>query len=209
MNKVLYFLGGLVIGGAAGAGTTFLVLKKREDKIINDELEKLSKEEKTEYKHNVFTDEPAIVPQNEEKPIPELAEMANKVKTEEGEKTDYTGFSKSSEEKIEQEDTESSIIYVDEEEADNLETMEEYKPIDMDYYQDNVIFYENDKGEDVKTTPEDLGVDMSKAQNNILYVANKSTKEIYLISINKLTYGDEYYDDEEEENENNGEQSES
>ncbi len=202
MNKILYFLGGLVVGGAAGTGATYLVLKKREDKIINEELEKLSKEETTEYKHDVFSDEPAIVPQNEEKPIPELAEMAKKVKTEEGEKTDYTGFSKSQEEK--KEEPKRPIEYVDEDKADEYETENNYEIIDMDYYQDGILLYDGPDGDYAKTTPEELGIDMSKAQNDELYAVDHTKQKIYLISISNQNY-----DDEEEENEYDGEQSES
>lgn len=203
MNKILYFLGGLVVGGASGTGATYLVLKKREDKIINEELEKLSKEEKTEYKHDIFAENgEADNRQNEEKPIPELAEMANKVKTEEGEKTDYTGFSKSQEEK--KEEPKRPIEYVDEDKADEYETNSNYEAIDMDYYQDGIILYDGPDGEYAKTTPEELGIDMSKAQNGELYAVDHSTQKIYLISLNDINY-----DDEEEEDENNGEQSES
>jgi len=201
MNKVLFFLGGLVVGGAAGTGATYLVLKKREDKIINEELEKISKET-TEYKHDIFADGgEADDRQNEEKPIPELAEMANKVKTEEGEKTDYTGFSKSEEEK---EEPKKPIEYVEEEKADELVTENNYELIDMDYYQDGILLYDGPTGDYAKTTPEDIGVDMSKAQNDELYAVDHTKQKIYLISISNQNY-----DDEEEENEYDGEQSES
>jgi len=201
MNKVLFFLGGLVVGGAAGTGATYLVLKKREDKIINEELEKISKET-TEYKHDIFADGgEADDRQNEEKPIPELAEMANKVKTEEGEKTDYTGFSKSEEEK---EEPKKPIEYVGEEKADELITENNYELIDMDYYQDGILLYDGPTGDYAKTTPEDIGVDMSKAQNDELYAVDHTKQKIYLISISNQNY-----DDEEEENEYDGEQSES
>lgn len=203
MNKILYFLGGLVVGGAAGTGATYLVLKKREDKIINEELEKLSKEEKTEYKQDIFANNgDADDRQNEEKPIPELAEMAKKVKTEEGEKTDYTGFSKSQEEK--KEEPKKPIEYVDEEKADEYATNNGYKTIDMDYYQDGIILYGLPDGDYAKTTPEEIGVDISKAQDDELYAVNHSKQEIYLISISDINY-----DDEEEEDEYDGEQSES
>ena len=201
MNKVLYFLGGLVVGGAAGTGTTFLVLKKREDKIINDELEKISKET-TEYKEDIFANNgDTDAHQNEEKPIPELAEMANKVKTEEGEKTDYTEFSKSEEEK---EEPKNAIEYIDEDTADELETNNNYEIIDMDYYQDGILLYDGPTGDYAKTTPEDIGVDISKAQNDELYAVDHTKQKIYLISISNQNY-----DDEEEENEYDGEQSES
>lgn len=202
MNKVLFFLGGLVVGGAAGTGATYLVLKKREDKIINEELEKISKETTTEYKHDIFADGgEADARQNDEKPIPELAEMANKVKTEEGEKTDYTGFSKSEEEK---EEPKKPIEYVDEDKADEYVTNNGYKTIAMDYYQDGIILYELPDGDYVKTTPEEIGVDISKAQNDELYAVDHSKQQIYLISISNINY-----DDEEEEDEYDGEQSES
>lgn len=203
MNKILYFLGGLVVGGTAGAGTTFLVLKKREDKIINEELEKISKETTTEYKHDIFADGgEADARQNDEKPIPELAEMANKVKTEEGEKTDYTGFSKS--EEVEKEEPKKPIEYVEEERADELVTENNYEIIDMDYYQDGILLYDSPTGDYAKTTPEDIGVDISKAQNDELYAVDHTKQKIYLISISNQNY-----DDEEEENEYDGEQSES
>lgn len=203
MNKILYFLGGLVVGGAAGTGATYLVLKKREDKIINEELEKLSKEETTEYKEDIFADNgEADARQNEEKPIPELAEMANKVKTEEGEKTDYTGFSKSQEDK--KEEPKRPIEYVDEDKADEYETENNYEIIDMDYYQDGILLYDGPDGDYAKTTPEELGIDMSKAQNDELYAVDHTKQKIYLISISNQNY-----DDEEEEDESDGEQSES
>lgn len=203
MNKILYFLGGLVVGGAAGTGATYLVLKKREDKIINEELEKLSKEEKTEYKHDIFADNgEADDRQNEEKPIPELAEMANKVKTEEGEKTDYTDFSKSEKEEVKE--PKKPIEYVDEDTADKLETENNYEIVDMDYYQDGILLYDDPTGDYAKTTPEDIGVDISKAQNDELYAVDHTKQKIYLISISNQNY-----DDEEEEDESDGEQSES
>lgn len=179
MNKVICFVGGLVLGGAAGSAATYFIIKNKTEDYINSEIEKakdweVSKTEEVDDKEP-YSDDEVI----EADTIPELAEMAKKAKSEDSEKTDYTGFSKSKEKKGDDE-VKKPIEYINEEEGFRLEGENNYVIEDMTYFSDDILAYDIDNS---KCNPDDLGIEniSDKFTDDQLYVANHAERKVYAI----------------------------
>ena len=179
MKNILLVAGGFVVGGAAGAGATYFIMKRKAEDYINEELEKIEKDEGTEIEDSDTDTEEEEEVQNEEEPIADLTEMANKVKSEEAEKTDYTAFSKSESDKKEAEKPmpKKAIEYVDEEKAYELET-KNYDLEEMTAFSDGVLAFDVD---DSKVDPKKLEIDLSKMTNDELYVVDHNERKVYAI----------------------------
>lgn len=193
MKNALFFFGGLVVGGAAGAGATYFIMKRKTEDYINEELEKIERDEGlTAYNTDLDTEEEL---QNKEEPIADLTEMANKVKSEEAEKTDYTSYSKS--ENSKEVKNMSTIKYVTEEKAYALET-ENYELEEMTAFSDGVLAFDKD---DSKVDPISLGIDLGKMVDDELYAVNDKEKIVYAIVGVDDTYDNLIVDDDDEETE--------
>ena len=50
MKNILLVAGGFVVGGAAGAGATYFIMKRKAEDYINEELEKIEKTKEQKLK---------------------------------------------------------------------------------------------------------------------------------------------------------------
>lgn len=172
MNKTLLFIGGFITGASAGVAGTYFFMKRKTEDYINEELEKAYA-----FKSNNIEDNHAEeFVEGGEQPIPELAEMAKKAQSENKDKTDYTGFSKSEEKG--DEEVKKPIEYIDEEKAYALEVQNNYDIEEMTYYTDGVLAFDRD---DSKIDPKELGIDISKIKDDELYVVDHSEQKVYAI----------------------------